>query len=347
MRFLIRLTLLCLGFWVLMGGALLTLARQQPARESYWLVYVRQRSRQVINIYRALPDGRGAQLLVEDVSFLHRISFAPDGTSLVFDGALGNTADFHQIYRYRLADNRLTQVTLDHTRAYAPAWSPKGDWIAYIAMEMASPQPTGPNTYIMNYPQVYLVRPDGRDSHPLAPTVNDGRVQWSPDGEWLAFVQYADVIGGTDIFVMRPDGSDQQRLTDAPGDDLSPVWSPDGTQIAFISDRDTLSGTYLLYVMNADGSNQRRLIPHFSFNGAPHWSPDGQWIAFVDDHFGPYQIFRIRPDGSDLQQVTAFGYWRDQAWAPSFSPVMDLPWRGAYLVGVGIGLMVLSLMTRR
>jgi len=36
----------------------------------------------------------------------------------------------------------------------------------------------------------------------------------------------------------------------------------------------------------------------------PHWSPDGQWIAFLSDRSGKYEIWKVRPDGSGLTQMT-------------------------------------------
>src|SRR2546422_10190515 len=76
-----------------------------------------------------------------------------------------------------------------------------------------------------------------------------------------------------DIFVMNPDGSGVEQLTDAPGEDGFPSWSPDGTKIAYSTTRDDCSnstaadcrttgdiGPYqTIYVMNADGSDQHRL----------------------------------------------------------------------------------------
>lgn len=348
MRFLFRFALVSGGLWLILSAGLLSLARESAPRQSYWLAYVRQTFGQ-INIYRSLPDGSGQVRILEDVSFLHRISFAPDGKSMVFDGEL-NEAPFHQVYRYTFADGSLEQITRDHVRAFAPAWSPDGEWIAYIGVDNlgnATPRnPNMPNTFIVNFAQVYLIRPDGTDAHPIAQTVNDGRVQWSSDGEWIAYVHFTDE-SGADIFITRPDGTDQRQLTTAQGDDLSPAWSPDGKRIAFISDRDTLSGNYILYVMNADGSNQQRLVSHFSFNGAPQWSPDGEWIAYVDNLSGVYEIYRIRPDGSDLQQITQFGYHGGQTWAPAWSPVVEEHWRGGYLMPLGAILLIIGLISRR
>ncbi|HUT15915.1 MAG TPA: hypothetical protein VMY98_06690, partial [Anaerolineae bacterium] len=86
----------------------------------------------------------------------------------------------------------------------------------------------------------------------------------NPDANW-------------DIWVMRGDGSDPRRLTEDPGNDLSPTWSPDGKRIAFVSDRD---GNKEIYVMNADGNEQIDLTRDPSEDWTPAWSPDGTKIAF-------------------------------------------------------------------
>jgi TolB protein len=36
----------------------------------------------------------------------------------------------------------------------------------------------------------------------------------------------------------------------------------------------------------------------------PVWSPDGRWIAFASNHQGSYDIYRVRPDGSQMQRIT-------------------------------------------
>ena len=118
------------------------------------------------------------------------------------------------------------------------------------------------------------------------------------------------------IFVMNADGSGQVPITTDSSNNMRPDISPDGTRIAFASTR---SGNHLeIFVMDANGDHVRKLTdtgPAIS-NTWPRWSPDGEWIAFHSNVTGTFQIFAIRPDGSDLRQLTDSGVNQFPAWAP-------------------------------
>ncbi len=67
-------------------------------------------------------------------------------------------------------------------------------------------------------------------------TVNDARApQWSPDGEWIAFMRDRDdghVITGSDIFLVDKNGENVIRLTETSElFEMYPQWSPDGKKI--------------------------------------------------------------------------------------------------------------------
>ena len=59
-----------------------------------------------------------------------------------------------------------------------------------------------------------------------------------------------------------------------------------------------------IYVMRANGGYGRRLTRHPEDDFAPVWSPDSEWIAFVSVRNGNADIYQVRPDGSDEQQLT-------------------------------------------
>ncbi len=55
--------------------------------------------------------------------------------------------------------------------------------------------------------------------------------QWSPDGEWIAFVSSR--VGKKNLWLIRPDGGEAVQVTEAKSDVSSFKWSPDGRSLAF------------------------------------------------------------------------------------------------------------------
>jgi len=91
-----------------------------------------------------------------------------------------------------------------------------------------------------------------------------------------------------------------------------PAWSPDGRFIAYLHDagwsEDTTDVTGL-YVLDLESGERRLVIAGWA--SSPDWHPDGEQIAFSSG-----DIFTIRADGSDLQQVTSSGNSHFPSWSP-------------------------------
>jgi TolB protein len=119
----------------------------------------------------------------------------------------------------------------------------------------------------------------------------------------IVFVSFRD--GNQEIYSMNRDGSNVQRLTDNPADDLAPQWSPDGTEIAFTSNR---SGNYDLWVMNADGSDLRQLTDTTVQDYIVAWSPDGSQIGFLAE--GAAFIIDLERASVDPTEESAITAWR-------------------------------------
>jgi TolB protein len=76
-------------------------------------------------------------------------------------------------------------------------------------------------------------------------------------------------------------------------------------------------GQLHLYVADADGENKRPLLANQDTDYNATWSADEQWIVFTSERAGSTDLFRVRPDGSALQQLTDHPAYDDQA---SLSP---------------------------
>ena len=91
---------------------------------------------------------------------------------------------------------------------------------------------------------------------------------WSPDGSRIA-----GDVGGTAIFSIGVDGTNQRRLATAPAfyNDQSPDWSPEGTTLVF-SESAQNGTSSALHVVGADGTGERQLTSGAFADYDPSWS---------------------------------------------------------------------------
>jgi Tol biopolymer transport system component len=142
---------------------------------------------------------------------------------------------------------------------------------------------------------------------------------WSPDGQWIAF-GFGGFFGArrtkpAKLMMVRADGSQQSKdLTTGLPNSGFPTWSPDGKRIVYRVWRD---GEYGLREMNLANGSVKTLTTEF--DNFPAFSPSGDLITFTrrsaktDD----YDIFTMRPDGTDIKQLTtAPGNDSHSSWSP-------------------------------
>ncbi|MBC8100837.1 MAG: PD40 domain-containing protein [Armatimonadetes bacterium] len=114
----------------------------------------------------------------------------------------------------------------------------------------------------------------------------------------------------TDVYSMRPDGSDLRNLTENPGNYHSLAWSPDSERLMYSVDRDG-DGSDELYVLFADGTGESRLAapsqPSVTFQIYDLvWSECGiLFTARLERGAGMIRsdIYTIFDDGSKLEAI--------------------------------------------
>lgn len=125
----------------------------------------------------------------------------------------------------------------------------------------------------------------------------------------------------TDIFTRAQDGSTRQ-LTEIDGNEGAVVPSPSGQSIAFSVFPDYETGMDCRpYVMSLEGGEMTPLMSDKDTVCATvdDWSPDGEWIllnAYWDECCS--DLYKVRPDGSDLKQLTNFCNEDEGAWQGYF-----------------------------
>ena len=126
--------------------------------------------------------------------------------------------------------------------------------------------------------------------------------------------------GLAQIWSFNLDGSGGRALTKGSAAHYTPKVSPDGTRVAFTGED---GGGYSIDVMNIDGSAVKRLTRPPMSAGTPAWSPDGTLIAFTGrastaPGAPDYQIWTMKPDGTDPKQLTHLSGTNNAS--PAFSP---------------------------
>jgi Tol biopolymer transport system component len=122
----------------------------------------------------------------------------------------------------------------------------------------------------------------------------------SPDGRTLAISDKTET-GKSCIYTLPVGGGVPQRITqNVPS--WWHGWSPDGATIAYAAARN--GGPIALYTCPAAGGAETCVTEAFDHVDGPDYSADGRWIWFNGERDGAVDLWRVRPDGTDLQRMT-------------------------------------------
>jgi serine/threonine-protein kinase len=151
---------------------------------------------------------------------------SPDGRFL----ALTIAGERDEIALYEIARNALTQLTYEG--GAAPVWTPDGSRLVYSAGRGAPAD------------LFWRRLGDGTDERlNRSPSVEVAH-SISPDGRWLAFVEY-DSSGNRNISLMSMDDRSVRPFLATGAVETAPAFSPDGRSLAYVSD---VSGSSEVYV---------------------------------------------------------------------------------------------------
>ena len=121
----------------------------------------------------------------------------------------------------------------------------------------------------------------------------------SPDGRRVVISDTTET-GSSCIYTLPITGGAPTRITDG-----TPSywhgWSPAGDRLAYCARR---GDAWDVYTIPVDGGEELRLTDGKGHNDGPDYTPDGAWIWFNSSRSGHMQLWRIRPDGTELTRMT-------------------------------------------
>lgn len=138
---------------------------------------------------------------------------------------------------------------------------------------------------------------------------------FTPTPEVIVYSGLITFSKGGDIYIMRPDGTNIQRLTET--DDvieINPKLSYDGKKILFASLIDSN-----IHVMDVDGRNRIQLTDGGGEHKMPAWSPDGR-IIYVLEQDDKKSLVLTELGSNNFQVVFETSEENTFLYDPSFSP---------------------------
>jgi hypothetical protein len=209
-----------------------------------------------------------------------------------------------------------------------PDWSPDGRQLVVDTRDGAGVR------------DLWIADADGSDARRVIdcvdPCTGVDEPAWSPDGASIAFQRI--VIGdlGTltstlEILDLATETTHVVLTMPARQVLLAPRWAPDGRRLvvevarlpedSYLVDPD--GGAIGIVDLDATQPVVELLTEFASFGQLPDWSPDGDWIVWVssvDGDPGHTELVRSRPDGTDVETITAVVPDGAAAVNPTYTP---------------------------
>ena len=176
--------------------------------------------------------------------------------------------------------------------------------------------PDGEHLLINEDGSLFKVKTDGSSKEKLNTGFadrnnNDHGISF--DGKMLAISHNPG--DGSTVYVLPIEGGEPRQVTDK-----TPSywhgWSADGKDVVYVATRE--QDNYDIYKKAIDGGEEIRLTDYAGAHAdGCEYTPDGKYIYYNASPTGTMQIWRMKPDGSDKEQVT-FDEYND--WFPHISP---------------------------
>jgi TolB protein len=218
--------------------------------------------------------------------------------------------------RYQLvvadADGANARIILEsHQPVMSPAWSPDGQWLAYVSFENKRAS-------------IYVQQVSSGERRLVSGRVGiNGAPAWSPDGHKL-LVTLGGSAGTPNLYILDLATQQLTRLTEGPAIDTEGAWSADGQAVYFTSDRS--GGPQIYRIGTEPGARPKRITFGSSYNARPRLSPDGSQLVMVTQDGANYRI-AVQDLASGTVRILSHG--RLDA-SPSFAP------NGAMIIFSGI-----------
>jgi Tol biopolymer transport system component/DNA-binding winged helix-turn-helix (wHTH) protein len=225
-------------------------------------------------------------------------AFSPDGSQVAFVWA-AEPHDRSHVYVSEIGAGSPRRLTSSPWSEFAPVWSPDGKYIAF--------QRRAAEKWLSG---IYIASSMGGSERKVY-TLESGKsikeIDWSPDGNSLAFAESDSPADASIIYLFSLDNFEKHALTfPSKGilGDSDPVFSPDGKSVAFL--RDFLD-TQEIFAVPVQGGAPRQITNDKRIILGVSWSADGRSLVFSSNRGGPYSLWRILASGGKPERLPIGG----------------------------------------
>jgi Tol biopolymer transport system component len=212
---------------------------------------------------------------------IQHFSFSPD-SKYVFIGYGGK---IHRIYIQNGSDTVIPFVA--KVKSDLGAFGYNTFRVLYDSVNVkytrfAQASPDGRHLVFSALDRIYMMDfPNGRP-HPLvSQPFPQFEPEYSPDGQWIAYVTWCDTVGGY-LWRVPASGGQPEQLTDVAGKYERPTWSPGGKQIAVIKgDPDDHAGIGQLEIVSVEAKDIKVIDDSVYSVNSLAFSSDGLRIIYA------------------------------------------------------------------
>jgi Tol biopolymer transport system component/DNA-binding winged helix-turn-helix (wHTH) protein len=254
------------------------------------------------DVYLVDEEGASPRPLTHGELGIRGLDWTPDGRHLVY---ASNRSGTFGLWKVAVDDASMSRIPTRTERVYHPTIADQTGALIYEDL-----------SYEKDVWEISLGDDPYRatGSRPLLTSTRwDCEAYYSPEGDRLVFTSFRS--GAFELWMSTSDGTRPTQLTDFGGPFVeNPRWSPDGTRIAF---KAAPEGRSAVFVLDVEERTRRRILPAGDGDASASywvtdWSRDGRWIYAASDRSGTWQLWKVRPDGSEMRQVTRHGAFAAQ-----------------------------------
>lgn len=139
------------------------------------------------------------------------------------------------------------------------------------------------------------------------------------DGKMLGISSHRDGMPGwgSTVYYLPITGGEPVLVTDSTPSYLH-GWNPNGKEVVYTAQRISKEAGYNIYKKPINGGPEVQLtFDKTGLSDGPEYSPDGKYIYFNSTQSGTMQLWRMKPDGSNQEQLTFDEY---NNWFAHISP---------------------------